>query len=552
MSNVSPQVNIRDLIRDEYRKCATDPQYFIRKYCYIQHAVRGKILFDLYGYQDACIKGFQDHQYNIILKGRQVGLSTAVACYALWMMLFFRDKNVLVVATKQDVAKNLVTKVRYAFDNLPKWLQSPCIENNKLSLKFKNGSAIKAVAASEDAGRSEALSLLILDEAAFIRNVDEIWKAANPTLSTGGKAIIISTPNGVGNFFHMKYSEAVQEIGGIKIGEESYKFHPVKLDWRCVPGRDEKWYKNMLASMGPRGFRQEHEAEFIGSGNTVIDADLIELYAKQTCEPIEKTGPDGEVRIWKHPNRQKNYILVADVARGDGSDFSAFHILESEECEQVVEYKGKIDTTEYAHMLVEWATRYNDALLVVERENVGWAVLQIIIDRGYKNLFYMSKDRQVVEVERNLTNKFWSEERKMVPGFTTSVRTRPLIISKLDTYMRNVLANQQDFAVTIKSIRTIEELRVFIWDNGKAQAQQGYNDDLVMALGIGLWVRDTALKLHQEGIEWTRTALDGVRQTGGENKGVYVPNYLSHDPYTINIGSNPLQPAQESLRWLLD
>lgn len=551
-------VDIKEVIREEYKRCALDPVYFIRKYVYIQHPLKGRILFDLYGYQKDCIKNFEEHQYNIILKGRQIGLSTAVAAYALWMMLFYKDRNVLVIATKQDTAKNLVTKVRYAYEHLPIWLQVPCTENNKLSLRFKNGSQIKATTAAGDAGRSEALSLLILDEAAFIKNADEIWTAAHPTLSTGGKAIVISTPNGVGNFFHKKYSQAIQHIGESKFspdGEtEAYKFNAIKLDWKVHPERDEEWYKRTLAALGPREFRQEYEAEFIGSGATVIDADLIEFYADTTVQdPIEKTGIDGNVWIWERPNYTRNYIVVADVARGDGSDFSAFHILDVESCRQVAEYKGKIDTTDYAHMLIKWATEYNDALLVVERENVGWAVLQIIIDRGYKNLFYMSKDLQVVEVERNLTNRYNAEEKKLVPGFGTSLKTRPLIISKLDTYMRNVLLDPEktDFAVVIRSIRTIEELRVFIWENGKAQAQDGYNDDLVMALAIGLWIRDTALRLQQEGVELTRVAIDSFRKRVVEEKGVYKPQHLPYDPFKINVGNNHLQPEQEDLRWLL-
>ncbi len=144
---------------------------------------------------------FENHDYNIVLKGRQIGISTLVAGYALWLMLFHKDKNILVIATKQETAKNLVTKVKFMHQNLPVWLRGNIITDNKLSLQFSNGSQIKAVASSPDAGRSEALSLLILDEAAFIDAADVIWTAASSTLSTGGKAILLSTPNGVGNFF---------------------------------------------------------------------------------------------------------------------------------------------------------------------------------------------------------------------------------------------------------------------------------------------------------------------------------------------------------------
>lgn len=157
-------VDYKKLIKQEYVKCASDPIYFFRKYMYISHPTKGRVKFDLYRFQELAFKELVDNDYNIILKARQMGISTLVAGYSLWLMLFHKDKNVLVIATKQDVAKNLVTKVRYAHENLPKWLQNKTIEDNKLSLRFGNGSTIKAVASSPDAGRSESLSLLILDE----------------------------------------------------------------------------------------------------------------------------------------------------------------------------------------------------------------------------------------------------------------------------------------------------------------------------------------------------------------------------------------------------
>jgi phage terminase large subunit-like protein len=158
------QVNLKDLIKQEYKKCAMSAEYFLSKYSYIQHPIRGKVLFELYKYQKDALHDFGEHDNNIILKGRQIGISTLVAGYSLWLLLFHRDKNILVIATKQETAKNLVTKVRFMHANLPVWLRGNCTTDNKLSLQFANGSQIKAVASSKDAGRSEALSLLILDE----------------------------------------------------------------------------------------------------------------------------------------------------------------------------------------------------------------------------------------------------------------------------------------------------------------------------------------------------------------------------------------------------
>lgn len=534
----APQkVNIRDLIKEEYKKCALNPVYFIRKFCYIQHPIRGRMLFDLYPYQEKAINNLQTETEVIVLKARQLGFTTTVACYALWLTLFHRDKNVLVIATKQETAKELVLKSRFAYDHLPVWLRSEVVENNKLNLRFKNGSQIKAVASSSDAGRSQAVSLLIVDEAAFIESADEIWTASQATRATGGKAIIISTPNGVGNFFHRKWDEAENKLNG---------FLPIKLTWRDHPDRDQAWYEKELKNLGPRDFKQEYEAEFIGSGNTVFDAELI-MYYKETFkqDPIEK-AEHGNLWIWERPDYTKPYLVVADVARGDGLDYSAFHIIRADTCAQVAEYKGKIDTTDFGHILVKWATDYNDALLVVENATQGWAVLQVIIDRQYKNLFYMSDDPLVIEENRVITNKWNQYDRKKVPGFTTSHKNRPLIISKLDEYMRNK-------EIRILSDRTLNEMLTFIWENGKAQASEGYNDDLIMSLAIGLWVRDTSLKLYQQQLELTKKAVDGISRS---EQPIYTPMPIEHDPYKIPVGTrgpgNPYADAgMEDIRWLL-
>ena len=203
------QVDLKEIIKQEYIKCATDPVYFLRKFCYIQHPQRGRLLFNLFPFQEKVLKHWGSKKHSIVLKSRQLGISTLAAGYALWLMIFHKDKNVICIATKQETAKNMVTKVKFMFDELPSWLKIGCVdvngeplENNKLSLKLYNGSQIKASSASSDAGRSEAVSLLIVDEAAFISNIEEIWGSAWNTLSTGGQALILSTPYGTGNWFH--------------------------------------------------------------------------------------------------------------------------------------------------------------------------------------------------------------------------------------------------------------------------------------------------------------------------------------------------------------
>lgn len=537
--NTQQKINLKELIRTEYQKCAIDPVYFMKRYCYIQ-SESSRTLFDLYPYQEEALDNFTKRKYNVVLKSRQIGLSTLVSCYALWLILFHKDQNIIVIANKKDVSKNIITKLRFAFENLPVWLQIPLTENNKLSLRFKNDSQIKALASDTTSGRSEAVSLLIIDEAAHIRNAKEIWTAAQATLSTGGKGIIISTPNGIGNFFHEVYIKAEEE----KSKNQDDSFWPLKFDWRNHPNRNEEWRNAQDTEIGPQMARQEYDADFIGSGNTVVDGELIEFY-RQTFvkEPALKGPPAGDVWIWEQPDYTKSYIVVADVARGENSekgDYSAFHVLEIKSCTQVAEFKGRIGTSEYGHLLIEYATKYNDALLVVENSGIGWSTIQTILDRGYKNLFYMTDDLKYVDPnDYEAMHRSSLRGNKPLAGFTTSVRTRPLIISKLNQYMI-------EKAVIIRSSRTINELFTFVFENGKPQAISGFNDDLVLSLSIALWIRDTALELYQKNIQYNKLAMDNINKVSQYDP-VYTPLPNQNDPYKIDIGNG----RSEDLRWLL-
>jgi len=521
--------DIKTLIREEWIKCAKDPVYFFKKYCYIQHPHRGKILFNLYPFQEDLMSNVNDNRFNVILKSRQLGISTLSAGYSLWLMLFHEDKNILVIATKQEVAKNLVTKVRFMHDNLPSWLKGQTEEDNKLSLRLRNGSQIKATSAAGDAGRSEALSMLIIDEAAFINNVEEIWTSAQSTLSTGGGAIVLSTPNGVGNWFHKIWQQ----------GQQGDQWYPTELHWSVHPERDQSWRDEQETLLGAKGAAQECDCDFISSGHTVVEGATLQWYEETYVkDPLEKRGFDGNYWLWDYPNYSRDYVVVADVARGDSSDYSAFHVFDVETVEQVAEYKGKLDTKQYGAMLASVATDWNNAMLVIENANIGWAVIQEVIDRSYNNLYYSYRDLGYVDDDIHLRKGFDLKRKEdMVPGFTMSSRTRPLVISKLDMYMR-------ERTPIIHSKRLIDELFVFIWNGSRAEAQRGYNDDLVMSFSTGLWVRDTALKLRQQGMDLTRTTLSHM---GKSSTGVYSQRNLGQDPWK----QKDQRGNDNDLTWLL-
>jgi hypothetical protein len=520
--------SLKEIIGDEYKRCSQDPIHFMRKYCIIQHPTRGKMLFNLYPFQEKSLNQLKDNRYNIILKSRQLGISTLTAGYALWKMIFRSDFNVLVIATKQDVAKNLVTKVRVMNENLPNWLKGKTLEDNKLSLRYANGSQIKAISSKGDAGRSEALSLLIFDEAAFIDRIDEIWTAAQQTLATGGDCIALSTPNGVGNWFHRMWVDA--EAGG--------EFNTIKLHWTVHPDRDEDWRTKQTQLLGEKGAAQECDCDFISSGHTVVDGSILQWYADtHVKDPIEKRGVDSNFWIWEYANYNKSYMVVADVARGDSTDYSAFHVFDIEACHQVAEYKGKIGTTEYGNMLIAVATEYNNALLVIENANIGWASIQVALDKGYSNLYYSYKQDGYVDEDVQLRKGYdLKSKSKTVPGFSMTSRTRPLVISKLETYFR-------DKTPLVHSKRLIDELFTFIWLGHRAEASRGYNDDLVMSFSTGLWMRDTALRLQQQGMDLNRKALGHF----GKSQGVYSSTQEIPKEWQWKSGD----AENNDLKWLL-
>ncbi len=528
--------NLRKVMEMEYKKCLLDATYFIKKYVLIQHPTKGRVEFKLYPYQETTLKEFQENDRNIVLKSRQMGISTLCAAYILWLMVFHTDKNCLIISKTQDAAKEVVTKVRFANDNLPSWLKVEATEDNRLSLRLKNGSQVKSVSSSKDSARSGAISLLIMDEAAFMEYSEDIWTAAQPTLSTGGRAIVLSTPNGTGNWFHKMWVDGESGKNG---------FNTIRLKWNLHPERDQAWRDKQTENLGVRQAAQECDTDFSSSGNTVIRAEDIAYYEERIIPPVEKRGPLSEFWIWKYVDYNRSYMLVADVARGDGTDWNAFQIIDVETLEQIGEYEGKMSTKEYGRFLVSVATEYNKAILIVENASYGWAVIQEIIDLGYDNLFYSSSDLLYVDVESQMTNKINADERKMLPGFTTSGRSRPLVISKLELSM-------QEKRASIKSARLVEQLKTFIWKGSKAEAAPGYNDDIIMSYGISMWVRDTALRLRTQSIELTRTMLGGIGSSIKDNTGFNVggvyrsPNAPARNPWEMQIGGR-----SESLNWLI-
>lgn len=477
-------------ILKEVVKCGKDPSYFLKTYARISHPMHGLILFNTFDYQDLLLDDFNDYRFNVINKGRQLGISTLTAGYIVWMMLFHRDKSILVMATKFETAGNLVRKVKSIMKNLPDWIRIASIStDNRTSFELSNGSTIKAASTSGDAGRSEALSLLVLDEAAHIDGLEDLWTGLYPTLSTGGRCIAISTPNGVGNWFH-------KTCIGAETKENNFKL--TTLMWDVHPERNEEWFKKETRNMSRRQIAQELECNFNTSGETVIGPDALEWIGGNVTEPKYRTAFDRNFWIWEEYDPSCSYLLTADVARGDGADYSTFHIIKLETMQIIGEYQGKPTPDLYANMLNQIGREYGNAMVVIENNSIGYTVLDKLIDYAYPNIYYSVKSTHEY-IEQHMAE----HRSSAVPGFTTSSKTRPLVVAKLEEFIRNKL-------ITTYSSRLANELRTFIWTNGKPQALKGYNDDLVMALAIACWVRDTALQTNQRDLNYKKAFVDAI------------------------------------------
>lgn len=901
----------KELMREEYLNCATDPIYFLKKYVYIQ-TTQGRMLFNPYKFQDKLLFLLNKHDRVIILKSRQLGITTLTAAYALWLMIFKKDQSILALAPTQEKAKNIVDKVRFAYWELPSWLKVGALEDNKLSLILNNGSKIKAASGASDSARGYTANVLILDEAAFIENAEDLWGSAQQTLATGGRAILLSTPNGMDGFFHKYWSDS-------ETGDNN--FIPVKLRWDVHPERNQKWRDDQDKELGKRmasqecfegdtriytnkGFKKikdinigdsvlthkgeykkvlrkytkdsnqlynikssvnsivrkvtknhpfyyknnwveienikdtahlpsffvntkikklsvridlsdlikpeyfklvveddhiyindrkhktkfpryinidynfgkilglylaegskslnrvtytfnylkelndwpveladilynrygivckvrkkkgncgdidfcsqifskiidifisgddcytkhlsdfaysnmneefskgiidgiykgdgcliekykktfstvsedlfydlfyllkmngvknvytifkkggkiqyflnrkntfesadcyiislggsknvvcennnitsilynrnttaknkeysddvyiynkvikketeetilvynieveedhtyitEHfivhncDCDFLSSGDTYFDSEDLDYYSEHIEEPFETRGPQKDYWIWEYPDPMKNYMVIVDTGRGDGSDSSAIQIIDVFSGSQVAEYKGHMETKMLSKFAVSIATEYNNALLIVENTGLGHATMSDILDIGYNNIYYSPKG-DTLNVNQYVTQFYEYDTSRMTPGFTTSTKTRPEILLAMRNYVLGHL-------IKIRSVRTKNEMRTFVWKNGKPQAQTGYHDDLVMAYAIGLYLRDSAIQYRSQGVDMQRAVLNNIRKPQNNYIDRRFPNNFSN-PYELDINGQ-----KEDISWLI-
>lgn len=471
---------------EEVIKCRRSFKYFAEKYLQITHPKRGLLPFVLYPFQERVINEFETNTYCIVKKFRQAGLTTVSCMWLLWKCLFFNDQRVMIVSKTDREARGVGKTVANAKEKLPAFLQPLMGNDNDHEKEFKDTGSVMWFF-TPSAARSRSLTYLVVDEAAFIQGMDDHWAAIYPTLATGGNCVVISTVNGIGNWYEQTYTNAK---------DRKNQFHIVEIDWHEHPDyNNAEWEKRTRANLGPKRFAQEIEGSFLGSGETYISAEMILEYERLVLDPIHKGLPEwdtipeetfdeaalpskiyepGALWIWEKAKPGREYILAADVAEGvgDEGDYSAFVVLDMHNLTQVAEfYSNTIPTYKYAQVIKQVADLYNQALVVVENSmGPGNAVCERLQHSlAYENLYFSQT----------------GQSNRDKPGLTMSKVVRPLCMESLQTCVLNRI-------VKIRSVRIIRELKTFIYNKTKqrAEATKGKHDDLVIALSAALHVAD--------------------------------------------------------------
>jgi len=453
---------------EDFIKCCdpvTGYLYFMDNFFYIQHPTKGSMVYHPWAYQERLIHTYHNYRFSISLMPRQSGKSTSAAGYLLWYAMFNPDSTILIAAHKYTGAQEIMNRVRYAYENCPDHIKAGVTTYNKGSLDFENGSRIVSATTTENTGRGMSITLLYLDEFAFVRpSIAELfWTSITPTLSTGGKAIITSTPNSDEDQFALiwKGANKTEDSYGnqTELGVNGFKAY--RAYWHEQPGRDQKWADEMKAQLGEDRFTREIGGEFIIADETLINPNtLIELTG---IEPIQRMG---QVRWYKKPEKGNIYVVGLDPSLGTGGDPAAIQIFEANTTKQIGEWKhNKTDIPNQVKLLaqinkyiVECTNEPNNLYYSIENNSIGEAALVSINEYG----------------ESNISGIFLSEPGKKRKGFNTSHKVKLAACAKFKTLLESK-------KLQINSRSLISELKTFIASGGSYAAKIGDQDDLVMS-----------------------------------------------------------------------
>jgi len=452
----------------ELARCKKDPVYFIRTYIKVQHPTKGTIPFDLFEYQERFVRHMQDNRFVITLQPRQCGKTLTVAMYLLWYAMFNKDVLLLIASKNQGHALEIAARVRFAYEELPNWIKCGLKYYNRHNIEFDNGSRIISEATTEKTGRGLAITKIYLDELAFInpRIQQELWNSLTPTLSTGGSAIVSSTPNGDTELFASLWRGACTEGDG-KPGVNGYA--PFRVYWQEHPERDESYWDSMVSQLGLLATRQEVGCEFLSSDALLINS--LKLIQIQAALPHHE---DMGFKFWKADEQiggqGKTYLVGVDPATGTGKDFSAIEVFEFPSLEQVAEWRSNDINIPLLYAKTKWVLEKLCAPVGRGRAEVIWTFERNGIGEALAAL-YTNDEKQPEHAEL-----FCDEPQTTKLGVFTSGKKKVLACLQLKSLIEKV-----NGGLKINSAILLEELKNFVAKGGTYEAKSGATDDTVMA-----------------------------------------------------------------------
>src|SRR5210317_1045949 len=450
--------------------------HFAKHFAYIQHPVKGKLMFDPFEYQLKLMHSYHNYRFNINMMPRQTGKTTCASIYLAWYAMFNPDQTILVAAHKYTGAQEIMSRIRFVYETCPDHIRAGVTSYNKQSIEFENGSRIVAQTTTGNTGRGMSISLLYCDEFAFVQpNIaEEFWTSISPTLATGGRAIITSTPNSDEDTFAIIWKESADKFD--EHGNESdigkNGFHGFTCSWNEHPDRDEEWKKDEIGRIGEEKFRREYGCEFL-----IFDETLINSLKLATLEGIDPKIKMGQVRWYKKLDPKKSYVIGLDPSMGTGGDFAAIQVIELPTYEQVGEWQHNTTAIPGQIRVLADICKYiqseiksdNQIYWSVENNGIGEAALLVINDFG----------------EENIPGLFISEPirkghvRKFRKGFNTTHSTKISACSRLKTMIEND-------KMAVKSKPFISELKNFVATGSSYKAKSGTTDDLISAMLLSL------------------------------------------------------------------
>lgn len=501
---------------EEYIKCAQDPVYFCSKYVKVKTLDKGVMPFKLYDYQETFVRKIHENRFVISKWPRQSGKSTSVIGYICHYVTFNQSVNVAILANKLKTAKDeLFAKLQLAYENLPQFLQQGVVEWNKTSFKLENGSRVVCDATSSSAIRGGSYNLLLLDEYAFLPShiAEEFYSSTYPTISAGTttKLIIVSTPNGM-NHFHKLWVDANRPEGH----KLKNRFVPVEVSWRDVPitpggpKRNDVWAAEQIANTSPEQFEQEYGCSFLGSSNTLISSTKLNILAPE--EPISENAEG--YRVYETPQKEKTYFLQADVSRGQGSDYSAFTVIEgnSTPYKVVASYRNNtISPFNFPTVILNAAKSYNNAFVLIETNDLGGQVSNILhSDLEYENVL-MTK---VLGRKGQILSQGFGGIGKNEMGIRTTAQTKKIGCAILKRLI-------EEDKILLNDERIIAELMAFVSRSNTFKAEEGQTDDLVMSLVFFAWL--TRQEYFADLIEQSKFNYEEATKPEDDNI-LFIPN----------------------------